>query len=366
MAPWPADQSLPSSFQTQPYVTLLSPTSVVVSWRTVSNATAQIEVAPVPGGVVISPPSSQQHFVTLSGLAPNTAYFYRARVDGAFFDGVFTTPGADFFRFAHFGEFHAPEYSSKAATFSTVMRSFEPDFLVDSGDMVDTGTDLTHFINYLNTSKPWLPNLLLIPAYFRHIEWNGGNNLMASLFRLPNGNPARPWYSIRYGSLKLLILSSYFYSGNLPPALIQEQKDWVSAQVIQAHDGVEDPVFLVAAWHHPPYGEAQEWVNERALVIENLLTPIEQSGGVDLLLVGAEHINEVSYKTYADGKPPLWQVQSATGSLRTWDNNLNPHRVFTYTAKEAIFLADVQNRTLSGRLVTADNTTLYQFQITKP
>jgi hypothetical protein len=136
--------------------------------------------------------------------------------------------------------------------------------------------------------------------------------------------------------------------------------------VIQAHDGVDDPIFLVAAWHHPPYGENEEWIAERQRVIDNLLTPIEQNGGVDLLLVGAEHINEVSRKSYADGKPDMMQVQSAVGSLSTWDNNLNPYRVFTYTAKEAIFLADVQNRTLVGRLVTADNTTLYQFQITKP
>ncbi len=354
-ATWPDDLSLPASFALPPAVTLLNSTTVAIQWKTTASTIGKLQYGTTDLNQSIDTSAGTQHFVQLYSLLPATQYVYQVGVSGENVKGTFTTPGISPIRFAQFGEFHAPSRSANVAQFASVIRNFEPHFIVDSGDMWDTGDDFSHFTDYMQTSRPWISNTLLLPTFSNHVSWNDGNNYVVDHFKLPDGNPRRPFYKTRYGLVQVLTL--YSSEGGI---LRDEQMAWVKSEVAAAHDGVDDPLFLIASWHYPPY--SQDKVRDD--VIAEMLAPIENSGGIDLLLTGHDYQNEVSRKAYTDGKPDLWMVQSATGKYNETIGTVNPYSLYT-GHDHAVLLVEVTDEALVGRLVGRDGTTQYRFSTNK-
>ncbi len=331
---WPADEPLPPEIDFPPWVTMPEPRRIVVSWRTVSATTGTVAFGSSPslGETAASSTSANLHHVDLGVLLPATAYWYEVRVDGtgAVRRGVFVTPGRSAFRFVHFGEFHAPGQSEHVAKFASHLRNFRPHLLVESGDMVDSGELLEDWRSYFRTAAPWISNLILLPAGSNHVDGPGGNANLKDLFVLPNNER---WYATRYGPLLAFSLDSTTSLVNLD--ISTEQPAWLREQNALAHDGEDDPTFVIGAWHYPACSSLQKnRAGDRVWVQNSFIKTFKESGGVDLVLVGHDKYYERS--EIVGGIP---HVMTNVGLISPSEDVGNNHRDCT----EILTIADTRS-----------------------
>jgi hypothetical protein len=288
---WPADTPLPPEFDFPPYLTMLDASTVVVSWRSNATTTGTVDFGPTPalGTRLTSSTPANLHHVTLENLAPHTAYYYEVQVDSAVRSGVFVTPGATTWRFMHSGEYHAPSESSGVAKYAAQIRAFKPHVLVESGDMVDVGDDLTHWRSYLRTSAPWISNVILLPSHSNHVNGPGGNARFKDLFVVPNNER---WYTTRYGQVEVMTIdSTYDANGDIAT----DEVPWIKSEAAAAHDGVDDPTFLIASWHYPACSSQYATrATQRTWIQSNLVAAFKANGGVDLILAAHDKYYERS------------------------------------------------------------------------
>jgi hypothetical protein len=295
---WPADSPLPAEFDFPPYLNMLDASTIVVSWRTMNPSTGVVHFGTTPayGTDLPDATSNTLHHVTLSNLAPATAYHYEVSIDGtsATRKGVFVTPGATAWRFMHSGEFHAPSEVTGVKKYTQQILAFRPHVILESGDMVDDGGDLTHWRSYMRTSAPWISNVILLPSHSNHVNGSGGNSMLLDNFVLPNNER---WYTTRYGQVELISIDST-YGSNSDVASVEVP--WIAAEAAAAHDGTDDPTFLIAAWHYPAcssqYASRQ---TQRAWVMSNLVNTLKSNGGVDMII--AAHDKYYERSTIAGG-----------------------------------------------------------------
>jgi len=356
---WPEDELLPAAFQTPPYLTLLDPTTVVVSWRATPAAAATVRLG--TGAVLsgrIDAPLAVQHHVTLFGLRPATSHCYEVDIAGAVRRGVFVTPGSGSVRMVQLGEFHAPSNSAEAAAFGPIIREFRPHLLVESGDMVDDGEDMTHWVEYLRSSAAWISNVLLLPAHSNHVGTAGGIGHMQCLFDLD-----RMWFATRFGPVEVLSIASEsldeFHSDEVP---------WIRRQAELAHDGDDDPAFLLAAWHHPAcssnYASRKD---KREWVMDNIVGGLVAGGGVDLILVGHDKYYERSTLSGLPGQQgDIVHVMTNVGRISpgtAGDNHAACTPVLTDLDDNSALLISVDATTLQARAVRQDGSTIDEFEL---
>jgi hypothetical protein len=231
-----------------------------------------------------------QH-VLLTDLKPGTAYFYEVQVDGtdAVRQGVFVTPGRETLRFLHFGEFHAPSQASGAALYAEQIRAFRPHVIADSGDMVDDGEVMDEWRSYLQTSTPWISNVILLPTLSNHVNGTEAVALFGELFCLPHNER---WYTARFGPIQFFTVDSTFDEmGDIET----DEVGWVNTENAAAHDGEDDPFWVFGAWHYPACSSSyRDRAEARTWVGANLVESFRQTGGIDAILVGHDKYYERS------------------------------------------------------------------------
>ncbi|HEV8323092.1 MAG TPA: metallophosphoesterase [Myxococcota bacterium] len=353
---WPPDEPLPAAFDFPPWLTMPAPGRIVVSWRTVAPSTGLVSFGPVDGwrrGLATVGPAAYLHHVDLGVLRGGTTYAYEVSVDGARAArrrGVFVTPGGEAVRVVHLGEFHAPSEADGVALFGDEIRAFRPHVVVESGDMVDDGDRLADWRSYLRTSAPWISNVILLPCGSNHVDGPGGNALLQELFVLP-GNER--WYETRFGPVLFLTLDSTYSSLN--PDIAAAEPGWLAGAVTAAHDGADDPAFVVAAWHYPACSSSYApRAASRAWVMEHLVVPMQAAGGADLVLVGHDTYYERSRIDLGAGARPLLHVMSNVGRLAPslpGDNRPECTPLGTHLEFRSITEVTVTPVTLTARVV---------------
>ncbi len=287
---WPADEALPADFDFPPYANLLDGTTVAISWRTVASSTGTVRFGTTAalGTDVASTTTGNLHHVTLTGLMPGSAYHYEVAIEGGGTrKGVFVMPGRTEWRFLSSGEFHSPSEANNVAKFAPAIRAFRPHVWLESGDMVDDGNSLSDWRSYFRTSAPWISNVLLIPAHSNHVNGTGGNANLKELFVEP-GNER--WFTTRYGQAEFFSLDSTFAAnGDVEPVEVP----WLASNAALAHDGTDDPTFVIAAWHHPACSSQYlTRSGERNWVNDNFVATFQNAGGVDLILAAHDKYYE--------------------------------------------------------------------------
>ncbi|MBA2542687.1 MAG: hypothetical protein H0V17_23790, partial [Deltaproteobacteria bacterium] len=134
---------------------------------------------------------------------------------------------------------------------------------------------------------PWISNVLLIPAHSNHVNGDGGNATLKDLFVLP-GNER--WFTTRYGQVAFFSLDSTFSANDDVESV---EVPWLESNAALAHDGVDDPTFVIAAWHHPACS-SQYWTRtgERNWVQDHFVSTFREAGGVDLILAAHDKYYE--------------------------------------------------------------------------
>jgi hypothetical protein len=359
---WPADSPLPPEFDFPPYLNLLDGSTVVVSWRTTNATTGKVRYGTSEsyGTEGTSSTSGNVHHITLADLQPATAYYYEVSIDNtsATRKGVFVTPGATKWRFVALGEYHAPSESSGVAKFANEIRDFRPHVAVESGDMVDTGTDITHWRSYMRTSAPWISNVLLLPAHSNHVNGNGGNPNIKDYFVLPNNER---WYTTRYSQIEFFTIDS---TEGANDDVETAEVPWLRTAAAAAHDGTDDPTFVIAMWHHPACSsQYASRAGERNWVQSNLVRAFKDNGGVDIIF--AAHDKYYERSTITGG---IIHVITNIGNISPEIPGFN-HADCTVakTARnnQSTALVSVDGKTLSAKVIENDGTELDTFSLAK-
>ncbi len=348
-APWPDDTPLPEAFDFPPWLTMPESGTIVVSWRTNANSTGVVYYGDTPShDLSASTQSSERlHHVELTSLLPATTYWYEVTIDGsdARRQGVFTTPGADSFRFIHLGEFHAPSHAAEVALFTETVRAFRPHLIIESGDMCDDGNELDHWRSYLRTSAPWISNIILLPTGSNHVDGWFGNAHLKDLFVLPNNER---WYTTRYGPVQFFNLDSTYAIQSIDVVLLQPT--WLAEELGAAHDGVDDPTFVIAAWHYPACSSSySSRADARSWVHGLFVNTFRNNGGVDLVLTGHD-----KYYERSDIVGGIMHVQSNVGNLspgQPGDNHEDCTPLVTNTETHSLVLFTVEGNELWAEAV---------------
>jgi len=361
--PWPDDTPLPPEFATPTWLTMPEPGRIALGWRTVAPETAVVVLASAGDGagtsIAVDAPATLHH-VDLGILPAATTFRYRVVLgSGAAREGVFTTPGLDEWRFVHLGEFHAPTLSDEVARFAGAIRAFQPQLVVESGDMMNDGDDDQEWLDYLNTARPWISNVILLPAHSNHVNGVAGNPILTALFQLPNNER---WYTTRYGAVEIVTLDST-YDGEAPD--LDTQPAWIEGSMAAALESTDPPVFTIGAWHYPACSSHYaSRSSERRWVIDNLVAAFAAAGGLDLILVGHDKYYERSILTVGGLHVP--HVMANAGKLSPsseGDNAPECAPIVTDTETRSLLLVGVARDRLVGRVIDQDGAILDELTV---
>lgn len=359
---WPDDEPLPPEFLTPPWLTMPEPGRIALGWRTVSAATGVVVLVSGEGegtSIRFRLPATLHH-VDLGVLPAATTFRYRVLLDGgATRAGIFTTPGLDEWRFIHLAEFHAPTSSEDVARFAGAIRAFQPQLLIESGDMMNDGGDDADWVDYLVTSRPWISNVILLPAHSNHVNGAAGNPILQALFELPNNER---WYTTRYGAVDIVTLDST-YDRDAPD--IASQPAWILESMAAAREAPDPPIFTIGAWHYPACSSSYASRSpSRRWVIENLVTAFAEAGGLDLILVGHDKYYERSILSRGGLRVP--HVMANAGKLAPsseGDNEPECAPIVTDTDTRSLVLVGVAPTGMVARVLDQEGGIVDEFTV---
>jgi len=245
--------------------------STTISWNTTSDVGTEVQYGTQPGNLSESVTGSSEagpgtlgwvHQVELSGLDPQTTYYYRAgdAADGYSDEYFFTTgptphPDCASFRFAFIGDNRPDPIFGGGQNYENVLQeafTHQPAFVLNGGDLVNDGDDWEDwhdFLDYTGTSSPHVPYM---PALGNHDTHGQGDDApFNKLFALPRsegdyGSNTEDYYYFVYGNAVFVVLSTETYSDGSPPFATQAS---YLDEVLTAHPQKWKIVFF----HKPVY-----------------------------------------------------------------------------------------------------------------
>ena len=342
----------PKPFSRAPYLQFASPTLMHVVWRTEGPVEPVVRYGKdvgnldreVRGGAIVAraalgaagqvvpqkwealrtpanlalpklhsaPVGTFQYEAAVKDLEPETTYFY------AVYDGGkrltpedasyrFTThpkPGPErpvrFWVIGDGGTGREPQVAVHEAMRRTVEREKHPlDFWIHVGDMAyTTGRDVEFQTRFFEMYERTLRHKVCWPAMGNHegLTSNGktGTGPYYDAYVVPTrgetgglASGTEAYYSYDFANIHFICLDSHDLSRKPGDPMAS----WLKADLEKAKAD-----WLIAFWHHPPYTKGSHDSDKETDLTEmrQLIMPIVEAGGVDLVLTGHSHIYERS------------------------------------------------------------------------
>ena len=309
LAAQPAGRADAATLTRGPYLQCGTPASVVVRWRTLEATDTRIEWG-IQAGALTSglsdPALTTQHEVQITGLGPDTRYWYAIGTSTQLWgDATFTFstgPVAGTVRpvrawvIGDSGE-PGPVQDAVRDAFMAHTGPRGADLMLMLGDNAYTGgTDDEYqagmFVPYAAQLRQWV----VWPTRGNHDQLHSGaDNDYYDFFSLPTnaqagGLPsgAEAYYSYEYANIHFICLDSEGTSTSATGAMMA----WMRAD-LQAT--TQD--WIIAYWHHPPYskGSHNSDSDPGLRTLRQNVVPFLDSLGVDLCLTGHSHAYERSF-----------------------------------------------------------------------
>ena len=295
-----------------PYLQLATPTSMVVRWRTSTAVVGRVEFGPSPGvvtGAAQEAVARTEHEVRLTGLTPETQYYYSigtptTRLAG---DHTFTfktppPPGAErptrVWVLGDSGTANAGARAVRDAYAAFTSRSTDL-WLMLGDNAYNDGLDHEYQAAVFDMYPAMLRSTVLWPAFGNHDGYGSdaasNTGPYFDIFTLPVSGEAggvasgtEAYYSFDYANIHFVCLES-FETNRSPggPMLTWLQRDLAA----------NTRPWVVVFFHHPPYSKGSHDSDREIELIEmrqNALPLLEQFG-VDLVLAGHSHAYERSF-----------------------------------------------------------------------
>lgn len=271
-------------------------TSVVVAWRTAASSIGTInwglDAFSLTNTLSTSTPT-QKHFYELTGLTPNTKYYYQTSTDGGFISDVdyFYTAKTDSTRelsFLHYGD--CGYDNTVQADIAALMIGDSAEFGIVAGD-VDQGVGDAYDEVFFGPYQDLLKNACQYTAIGNHDTYADNADTYLDAFYLPTNNPQQSerYYSYTWGNAKFICLDS-----NIPYTIGTDQHDWLLDEL-----KCNDRQWVYVFFHHPPWTNA--WSADYFVPFTDYflyqgnedmrtdLVPFFEQYGVDFVLNGHSH-----------------------------------------------------------------------------
>lgn len=254
------------------------------------------------------------HNVNLSGLSPNTKYYYSVG-DGKNWSKQlsFTTAGTDTYQFLVFGDSQSSDnYRTWKNTIqNAVTKNSQAKFFVNVGDLIDNGNDLSQWNYWLLASVGVIDKIPAMPVRGNH-DTNKTNWL--NFFKLPLNGPTGAkglTYSFDYGPVHFVSLDNVEMQDR---NALNSQREWLK-QDLKATKNLWKIVFV----HKPFYYNKTKRDNN---YLKKAYEEIFDKFNVDLVLNGHDHV--VARTNKING--PVYYVTGRSGTKfyddvkkMTWD-----------------------------------------------
>ena len=311
-----------------PYLQMGTPTSMIVRWRTDVAEDSRVRWGTAVGVLTDTQDEATvttEHLVTITGLTPNTTYFYEVGstttalagddVDH-FFKTAPATGDAQPTRIWAIGDSGYPDPGTGALptwirdgdavrdayiSFNGGVASADV-FLLLGDNAYNSGVDAQYqtdlfeqYPGFMRTTPAW--------ACIGNHEGFVADSLTETgdyydVFSLPaaaqaGGVPSgtESYYSFNYGNIHFVVLDS---EDTIENAVATEtMQEWLEADL-----AASDADWLIAFWHRPPYSKGflhDSDVEQNEIDMRVNMVPILEDYGVDIVLSGHSHHYERSY-----------------------------------------------------------------------
>jgi hypothetical protein len=181
-----------------------------------------------------------------------------------------------------------------------------PDFILGTGDMVDSGSSEEQWQGFFDVERDLLRENVLFPSLGNHDRQGAGRTAdnFRKYFSLPENSPnPERYYAFTYGNSRFLILDSNAYAFALT-----DQTAWIERELQQAAlDRHIEHVFV--SMHHPPFSIS---LHGGRTELRDAWTPLYEKYGVTAVFSGHDHCyeraehNGVHYFVSGGGGAPLY------------------------------------------------------------
>lgn len=297
-----------------PYLQIATPTSIIIRWRGTDPVLGQVTYGESPEKqdyIAVAETIGTEHSVTLTGLSPDTTYYYSVGSEKRTIAGPSTTH-----RFTTSPETGAEKNTriwvlGDAGTANSNQRGVRdafmkftttrvPEMVMLLGDNAyNIGTDAEYQAAIFDMYPDVLRRVPVWPTLGNHdtaFETEFEKNYpYFDIFTLPTnaeagGAPSgtEHYYSYDYANIHFICLDSMTADRNVESPMALWLKDDLAATTA---------TWIIAFWHHPPYTKGSHDSDTEGQLKEmrtNFL-PILEAGGVDLVLAGHSHSYERSF-----------------------------------------------------------------------
>ena len=274
-----------------PQLALVTPTSIVIAWRTGGLTTGRIEYgrdSSNPDMEKRDPAASREHVLELDELEPGTRYSYRLLAGERVLGGVreFSTAPADpeaSVVFAVWGDSGV----GNAAQFrvADAVLAHEPDLVLLTGDVIyGRGAPGEIDAFYFEPYRDLLDHIPFFPALGNHdVLVRGGQALLDALY-LPRNDAdgSEHFYSFDYGGVHFVALDS-----NQSLSSNSVQLRWFDRDLQRA-----TALWRVVYFHHPLYSSS---FHGSRVALRGDLGAVLDAHEVDLVLAGHDHDYERTF-----------------------------------------------------------------------
>lgn len=288
-----------------PYLQSVTPDSIWVVWDTKEPSPGRIEYGDTAalGSVVEGEQPVTHHELQITGLKPYTNYYYR--LDGSRVAHFRTAalPVQSSFRFAVLGDTREGTAVHRAIT-NRILQA-EPDFVLHTGDMVESGDCTACWDDFFAIEARLLASAPFYPTLGNHEQpfSPSGQTRYFDIFHLPG---VERWYAFDYGDARFISLKADGYPLDVyyPDP---EQLDWLEAQLAGS---TRSWVFVFLHWGvFTSRGEDFLEIGMR-----ERLAPLFERYGVNAVFMGRNHgyerieVNGITYITAAGGGASLYEM----------------------------------------------------------
>lgn len=279
-----------------PYIQNTYPDRVTIAWKTDLTGDSMIEYGPTRSyGNVVHAKSCRKTscVVTLTGLVPDTKYYYKVSsgdtvlTSGDTFFQTNKTEADPSFTFVVFGD--SGTASQPQRDVARLIEKLSPDLLLHTGDVIypaGAAEDYNRkfFLPYQNT----LQKVPIYPCLGNHDLSTNNGQAYLDAFILPgeeSGSASERYYSFDYANTHFICL-------DVETSLFPHKSDYKnSAQYRWLVKDLEkkDKTWTFIFFHKPVYSSVLPDNRSREIDLRNKLSPLFEKYRVDLVFSGHNH-----------------------------------------------------------------------------
>jgi len=303
-----------TSLTRAPYLQQGASDSAVIRWRTNVATVGVVQYGSAPGSLTssaVNTTPATDHEITLTGLTPDTVYFYSVGTKTQSFAGddadhffrtspaVGTTGPTRIWVVGDSGTGNSNAAAVRDAYLSYSAGNPADLWLMLGDNAYNSGTDSEYQTAVFNMYPTILQNTMLWSTLGNHDGYSADSATETGpyyeIFTFPRNGEAggiasgtEAYYSFDYANIHFVCLESYETNRAVGGPMLT----WLAADLASTLQP-----WIIAYWHHPPYtkGSHDSDAEIRLIEMRQNALPMLEAAGVDLVLSGHSHSYERSF-----------------------------------------------------------------------